>query len=135
MHRHHGITLACVVTCLASCGAPFSPGSTEVMCDCATAGTVLTVPEGLTATAITLSGDACDNTNLSCSVQTSAEGVVTCVDGSYFIHSTRIGTCHVEVDLDGHTPFTRDLHFEQVGGCCHGIDPVNGDWLVTVEAS
>jgi hypothetical protein len=130
------ILLATIVSCILGCGDDsHSRSNVEVLCDCASGGTSIIVAANLTVTAITLSGDACDASQLSCSVQTDSSGVTTCVSGAYFIHSTRVGTCHVEIDLDGRAPVIRDLDFEHASGCCDGIYPVAGDGLVNVDAS
>ncbi|HSI05070.1 MAG: hypothetical protein ACAI38_22950 [Myxococcota bacterium] len=106
---------------------------TQVLCECAIAGTTVVVPDNLSATAVRISGVGCDHADLKCGDQHVVPESGLCTSGEYFIPPADDGVCHIEVDLDGHGTFTRDVRFEDSDGCCEGVYPVSGDWLVNVE--
>ncbi|CAN5350418.1 hypothetical protein BH09MYX1_BH09MYX1_37960 [soil metagenome] len=102
----------------------------EPVCECATPGIKITIPENLAdaVTTITVSDRACNGLSPVCQQRDAQSNCL-----SYHLAPTTYGNCHIDVTLQNRT-YTSDVRVMQRSGCCSGFfaDPLAAG---TVEIS
>jgi len=103
-----------------------------VDCDCVASGFDLNIPS--TATALRLSGDACEGAKVTCNQRTPASGDNLCSDNEVFHHVDPggPGTCKIVVEFEGREAFMSELEIHRGGGCCGGLHP-ESDSVIEVK--
>ena len=131
IHTSNSFKLILLFTTCISLQACFS----ETVCDCFPSGFDLSI--STSATALRLSGDACDDAKVTCSnLRSPSRETNLCSGSNHHIDPSGSGTCHVEVDLsgmDGGTTFVKDIEIYYSTGCCGGLRVRGGDSIVEVR--